>query len=99
MHDQDMMKSLVNFTLLQLRFLSDLCTCGNRVNELSLIPESMVKLPSQYIARIASSFQSSISPKQVSNPPKPSSYINVAMILLTNNSLSSAIKNQPPILM
>ena len=68
LHDQDMMKSLVNFTLLQLRFLSDLCTCDNRVNELSLIPESMVKLPSQYIARIASSFQSSISPKQVSNP-------------------------------
>ena len=61
---------MIDFAILQLRFLADLSQSKGRENELALIPESLVKLPSQYIAQVATSFQQYLSPKQAENAVK-----------------------------
>ena len=64
------MSIMIDFAILQLRFLADLSQSKGRENELALIPESLVKLPSQYIAQVATSFQQYLSPKQAENAVK-----------------------------
>eukprot|EP00581_Thalassiosira_minuscula_P007282 CAMPEP_0183709898 /NCGR_PEP_ID=MMETSP0737-20130205/5843_1 /TAXON_ID=385413 /ORGANISM="Thalassiosira miniscula, Strain CCMP1093" /LENGTH=1734 /DNA_ID=CAMNT_0025938115 /DNA_START=280 /DNA_END=5484 /DNA_ORIENTATION=- len=59
--DPEVMANVIQFSLLQLRFLADLSKDGTF---LVFIPESMVKLPSQYIAHIATHYQRYLSPPQ-----------------------------------
>jgi len=64
LNDNAVMNSMVEFSILQLRFLADLSESRERSHEFALIPEALVKLPSNYIARVARSFQRRISPQQ-----------------------------------
>lgn len=62
--DRELMGKLVDFSILQLRFFADLSQRRGTDALLALIPESMVKLPSQYIALVAKSFHHCLSPTQ-----------------------------------
>ena len=64
LNDDAVMNNMVEFSILSLRFLADLSESRERSHEFALIPESLVKLPSNYIARVARSFQRRISPQQ-----------------------------------
>ena len=68
--NRELMSIMIDFAILQLRFLADLSQSKGRENELALIPESLVKLPSQYIAQVATSFQQYLSPKQAEDAVK-----------------------------
>ncbi|KAL9180251.1 hypothetical protein ACHAXT_008221 [Thalassiosira profunda] len=62
--DRDAMVRLVDFSLLQLRFVADLACQNSSCELLSVMPESMVKLPAQYISHVASHFQRHLTPIQ-----------------------------------
>ena len=81
--DRETMERLLDFSILQLRFLADHSAAGrDKEALLALIPESMLKLPAQYIARTARRFQRNLSPHQAE------AAVEHATTLLSNLDLS-----------
>ena len=66
LEDQELMKKVVEFCILQLRYLADLSEVSSNggANLLALIPEHMAKQPAQFIAQMAKRFQYYLTPRQ-----------------------------------
>lgn len=66
LEDQELMKKVVEFCILQLRYLADLSEVSSNggANLLALIPEHMAKQPAQFIAQMAKRFQNYLTPRQ-----------------------------------